>query len=178
MIDFDKLLDDEMDWAIAQRRALGPGNDDFQMRVQIVGPVGQIAKTPLQWTSEQEKHKCMYVLAEVCRITVAQAAIVTSDIRRLEVDAFCKHFGIAPPTPSTLDAFERERQRVMKPFDFYMGNLPPHLYADALMCFAYGPAVKKIRCCEYRASDGRLIFDPQLSQVTGLQIDMLRPWWS
>jgi hypothetical protein len=176
-VDFEKLLDWEMDLAIAQRRTLGCGTDDFQMSVKVIGPLGQIVPTPLQWHNEEEKYRAMRAVSQCCRLLAAQAVVVVMDVRSMEVDAFCRHFQIEPPTRETFDTFDRERRRVMKPFGFYMGNLPPHLYRDALLAFAYGPRIKLVRCVGYRAEAGKLIFDPPIAQVKELSILMVPAWW-
>jgi hypothetical protein len=176
-IDWDVLLRDEMGWAIEQRRRL-KGDEDFRMRVRIVGPNGEMANTPIQWQNAQEKSRWMRALSTTCKMTFAQAAIITSDARLLNTPGFCKRFNLVEPGPSGWEAFEIERRRIMKGYDFYMGNLPRDCFNDTLMVAIYGPKVCKIGATMYSEVNGEIVFDPMDAKVEGkTKVFMLPAWW-
>lgn len=175
---WDQLLNEEMEWGMGQLRRLKGKDDSFEMRVKVIGPNGEIAKTPLRWRDEQEKRRAMAALSHCCMVMAAQAAMVCSDARFLNTPAFCRHFEIPEPTPTTLDAFEKNRRRIMEPYDYYMGNLPPELYHDILMVWIEGPRVKRFAVMPYSRVDGRLQFEPKEEPPTSVQILMLPKWWN
>lgn len=52
IVDWNEILRHEIAWAITQRRQLGVGQDEaFQVRVQLVGPSGQVVNTPIRGRS-------------------------------------------------------------------------------------------------------------------------------
>jgi hypothetical protein len=177
--DFDSLLREEINWAITQKLALSVQHqDDFRMRVKIVGPQGQVANTPVIWHDEDEKLRAMNAVSRTCRIVSAQAVMVTSDVRVLNVEAFCAHFNLAVPhSAAELKTFQKERWRVMEPYDYYMGNLPRPLWSELLMTFAYGPCVRKMLSLPYRVVDETFVFDEVKVDHEGLQIPMIPVWW-
>ena len=88
-VDIEELMQTEMRLAIEQKRR-NPKDDDFKMRIQIVGPGGSVADVPLQWTSHEDKERKMFILSLLCGKVSAVAAIVTTDTRRLHSENFCK----------------------------------------------------------------------------------------
>jgi hypothetical protein len=176
--DWDLMLRQEMDWAIAQRKELKGGDDNFRMRIKIVGPGGQIANTPLIWHNEEEKRRVMFALSRTCQIVLAQAAIIVSDTRFLNVPGFCKHFKIPEPGPGTWDDFERERLRILKGYDFYMGNLLRDTWEEALMVAIKGPGICVMASTPYRAEGGQYVFEPMKDSRGGkTEVNMLPAWW-
>jgi hypothetical protein len=176
-MDWDAMLRDEMDWAIAQRRQIR-GEDEFTMRVKIVGPHGEVAVAPLQWTSGPEKRRAMSVLSATCCLVGALAAIIVSDSRFLDIPAFCKYFQIAEPQAGSFDAFERDRQRIMQGYDFYMGNLPRETFKEALVVAIRGPRVCRISTVEYTVADEEFTFLSAVSARDGaVEVQMLPAWW-
>jgi len=92
-VNWDALLREEMDWAIAQKKTQDPKHEDeFRMRCRVVGPNGEWALLPLAWRNEEEKHRSMSALSNTCKAARAQAAMICSDVRILDTLAFCKHF--------------------------------------------------------------------------------------
>jgi hypothetical protein len=177
-MDWDAVLRSEMDFAIEQRRKV-KGDEEFLMRVRVVGSHGQIANTPLRWCDKQEKRRAMHVLSEVCKITNAQAAIIVSDARHLNVPGFCKRFNLPEPGPETLDAFEKERLRIMQGYDFYMGNLPRDTWEENLMVMIYGPRVCRMGIVEYTKSGDEIVFEPMMDNRDGeITVSMLQAWWN
>lgn len=178
-IDFDGILQAEMAWAMEQKRRLSVARqDDFQMRVSVVGQRGEIARTPIQWDSEALKRRVMRALSQACKELDAAAVVVASDVRCLNLEAFCAFFSIAVPKGrEDMDAFERERQRVMEPYDFYMGNLPRELWEEYLMVFAHGPRVKRALRCAYRVEGGSFVFEPVAEDGGVMSIPMIPAWW-
>jgi hypothetical protein len=176
-IDWDQILRQEMDWAIEQKRKV-TGDDEFTMRVKVVGPYGQIANTPVVWRNEQEKRKAMWAVSQTAKMTVSQAVIVTSDARFLNVPGFCKRFGIAEPTPGNLEAFDLERRRVMKGFDFYMGNLPRDCFDENLLVAIRGPRVCRMAIAKYTVVKGVVVFEPTMEDKDAkVIVNMVPEWW-
>jgi hypothetical protein len=178
--DLDLLLQEEIMWAIAQKQKCPVDEPEaFAMRVKVIGPIGQIANTPLQWGSMEQQHAMMAALSEVCKRTYAQAAIITTDIRYLLPEQFCEHFGLPMPTPATLKQWNKERERVMKPFNYEFGKLPRHTWEEALMATAYGPRVSKMVTAKYQVQGNGFVFQPpeRLPDNGGLQVCMLPAWW-
>ena len=177
--DWNKLLLDEMEWAMAQKRAKGD-DEEFRMRVRIVGPGNQLVDTPLIWTSEREKKIAMDALSKTCGMVCAQAAVIVSDMRTLNVPAFCKHFNIAEPTSQNDDQFELDRRRVMKPLRFYMGNLPRHTFDEVLGVVIKGPRICRMALTRYTfAKDKAIVFEPiDLRVDRKASVNMLPAWWN
>jgi hypothetical protein len=177
---FGALLAEEMDWAISQKRRLGveAGDNSFQMRVRIVGPNGELATTPLSWTSMDEKYRAMAALAEVCRITFARAAMVCSDVRTLNTEAFCVRYGVVRPQDD-MDGFERGRLRVMEEQigSLSFEDLPRDLCIEALMVFIKGPKVQLAQVCGYSVVDGVYVFEKPVDLDGRVTIGMLPEWW-
>jgi hypothetical protein len=178
-IDWDRLISEEMEWAISLKRKVVE-DDGFRMQVKIVGPSGQIARTPLGWSSEHEKRKVMWVVSQVAKQTCSQAVMVTSDARMINVSGFCKRFGIAEPTtPAAYEAFELQRRLVMKGFDSYMGNLPTDCYEDGLIVAIRGPRITRLATTKYRIVKGVVVFEPMFDDKESKStVDMVLPWWS
>ena len=184
MFDPHMLLHDESAWAIETKRKSDIRDDDtFPQRIKIVGPNGEIARTPLlTWRSEAEKYRVMAVVSECCKLAFAQAVVVTTDTRYLLTDEFSDHFGIARPTEETMDAWMKERFRVMKPYNHYMGNLPRHLFAEMLTVVIYGPRIKRMATVKYTLKDTAFAFEPVhlidgANGVDKLQLNMIPAWW-
>jgi hypothetical protein len=180
-VDWDELVRDEMDWAIKERRRV-KGEEEFVMRVRIVGPHGELANTPLVWRDEQEKRSAMRALSFTCKITGAQAAVIVSDTRWLDVPGFCKCFNIPEPdfkVAGQYEEFEARRREIMPGFDWYMGNLPSECWKEALMVAVHGPKVKRLEIIEYRHDGDRLIFQDKMGDkdLGKVEIPMLPKWW-
>lgn len=176
-MDWDALLASEIEWAKKQRRRV-KGEEEFEMRVRIVGPGGEVANTPLRWTSENEKRRAMVALSLTCGMVGAKAAIVVSDSRFLNVPNFCKVFKIAEPKPGTYEEWNQARHRIMEGFDHYMGNLPRETWDEALLVFIYGPKVKRFATIPYLTLGDQLEFEPVRDDKEGaVTINMLPPWW-
>ena len=181
LTEFKELLHSEMAWAMERKRER-PGEDAFLMRVRIVAPGDQVVDTPLSWGSHQEKRLAMRVLSKVCEQMFAQAAVIVSDTRYLNVSAFCSHFGIpAPQQPGDFASFERERLRIMEPYEFDMGKLPRSTWEEALMVAIKGPKVNLMATTRYVAAAGMMSFEPMISagDLDGkVEINMLPTWWN
>jgi hypothetical protein len=176
-VDWDGLLKSEMGWAIAQRREV-QGEDEFKMRVKIVGPKGEVATTPFVWNSERHKHLVMKLVSEMCKMLNAQAAIIVSDTRFLNVPGFCKCFQIPEPGPGTWDAFHRERMKIMARFDYYFGNLPRETWDEALLVAIKGPRICRAAMTRYVNDGGKISFEPMNEMRDGnVHVGMLPTWW-
>jgi hypothetical protein len=178
-VDWDELLREEMGWAMRQKRNV-IGDEQFTMRVKAIGPGGQIAKLPIVWRNEDEKRRAMWAVSRVAKDTLSQAVMVTSDARFLNTTGFCKRFGIAEPTVATLEEFNRERFRVMKGFDDYMGNLPNDCYYENLIVAIRGPQVCRMASTRYALVNGALVFEPMddNKNATTLRMDLIPAWWN
>lgn len=177
-VDWDQLLRSEMEWAIQQKRNV-TGDDEFVMRVKVVGPHGEIADTPVRWSSEEEKRKAMWAVSQAAKMTASQAVMITSDARYLNVTGFCKRFDIAQPTPGNWEAFEQERRRVMKGFGFYMGNLPRDCFDDNLLVAIRGPRVTRMAVTKYAFVNGIVVFEPTLEDKDAkITVSMVPAWWN
>jgi hypothetical protein len=178
IIDWDRLIREEMEWAISQKRKVVE-DDAFRMQVKIVGPSGQIARTPLTWSSEQEKQKAMWAVSQVAKLTCSQAVMVIADARMTNVSGFCKRFGIAEPTTTAgYESFELERRRVMKGFDSYMGNLPADCYEDGLTVAIRGPRVTRVATTKYKVVKGVVVFEPMFDDKESKgTVEMVPAWW-
>lgn len=173
---WDKLLADEMAWAIAQRTEV-KRDEEFMMRVSIVGPGRQLFRTPLVWKSEEQKRLAMKLVSHVCGQLSALAVVVATDARMLNVPGFCRRFNIAEPIPPDYEAFNRERRRIMENFGNYMGNLPADCYEDALIVWIKGPAVCIVSQVKYQANGETIVFEPENRGSEKSQVLMLPEWW-
>jgi hypothetical protein len=179
-IDYDRILRREMRWAIQtkqQCKATDP--DDFPMRVSVTGPKGELVRTPIRWGSMADKYDVMELLSGMCKMVHASAAIITTDARFLNIDAFCIEFNLPTPTPENSEAWEEQRRRVMEPYGFEMKNLPRHTFDETLICSAYGPRIAKMHMTPYDVVAGRFVFQP--STMTGddeaVRVNMIPQWW-
>lgn len=177
--DLDKFLDEQLAWAIETKIA-EPGDDKFPMKVHIVGPGGQIARTPLGWRTQDEKYKAMDAASYAARMTNSRAVVLTSDMRYARMDEFADHFGMERPNSKTIGNFQKEYVRILdKDFGGTIANLPRHIWDEVLMVQAYGPRVKKWRATGYRFIGG--VFTPSpspMEQEAGdVLINIIRPWW-
>jgi hypothetical protein len=177
--DFTALLHKEMAWAIEQKRACAVDRqDDFNMRVKVVGPIGQIATTPLRWEDEDQKRACMRAVSATCKIMMAQGVVVASDTRHYNMPKFCEFFHIPEPhTAEESKIWEIERRRIMKPYDYYIGNLPRALWLEALMVMARGPRVNLAMRSEYNVVDRTFVFETPVLISEQIDIRMVPPWW-
>lgn len=173
---WDKLLAEEMAWAIAQRSSV-KGDEEFMMRVSIVGPGRQLMRTPLIWKSKDQKRLAMKLVAQVCGHINAMAVVVAMDARELNVAGFCRRFNLTEPVPPDYEAFNRERARIMESFDNYMGNLPADCYEDTLIVWIKGPAVCLASKVKYRVHDSLTVFEPEERGSEKSQVLMLPEWW-
>ena len=176
-VDWDRLLRNEMEWAIQQKRIVTT-DDGFKMRVKIVGPSAQIAHLPVTWANEHEKRIAMWLVSRVAKRTFSQAVIVATDARFVNVPGFCKRFGIAESTATNFEAFELERRRIMKGVDFYMGNLPADCYDDNLLVMVKGPRIARMMATKYAIVKGVAIFEQVEDKGEKITIEMIPEWWS
>jgi hypothetical protein len=179
--DYQALMLEEMDWAIAQKIALGiKRGDDFKMRVKVVDQDGAVGLTPARWHSRDEMHAMMETLSRVCGTISARAAIITSDARFMQVKAFCEHFAIELPTSENIKAWEKKRRSIMRSYDNEMSKLPRPLWSEALMVGVKGPGVEKGLVSHYRVADDKYVFDPPTFNDDAEMIwsvKMLPAWW-
>jgi hypothetical protein len=176
-VDWDRLLRNEMEWAIQQKRIVTT-DDGFKMRVKIVGPSAQIAHMPVTWANEDEKRRAMLAVSHTAKLTLSQAVIITTDARFVNVPGFCKRFGIAESTATNFEAFELERRRIMKGFDFYMGNLPADCYDDNLLVMVKGPRIARMMSTKYAIVEGVAVFEQVEDKGEKITIEMIPEWWS
>jgi len=176
----DSIMDKEMAWAIEQKRGCKVDDDNaFTMRVTIVGPGGQLARVPLQWTSMDDKHRKMEVLSDVCRHTYARAAIITTDTRYLLFEEFCKHFKLAFPMTNE-KVFRDDYSRIMADYNYEMERLPRQLWQEALNVVAYGPRIAKMMLAKYSIVNRAYVFEPPETignSEERVEVGMIPAWW-
>lgn len=175
-MDWDGLLKSEMDAAVRQRARL-KGDDEFVMSVKMVSSRGDIADTCLIWRDGEDKRLVMKLVAQCCQVLGAQAVLVTSDARFLDVDGFCRRFNVPRPEAG-FEAFDRERRRVMAGFGDYMGNLPNDCYNDVLIVAVKGPSINRFVSTAYRVTENDIVFSKTEEQQTGfVEINLIPTWW-
>ena len=177
-MNWERLVDAEMEWAIEQKKRAG-NDGEFRMRVQIIGPAGEIADLGKTWSSEEEKHRLMQGTAYVCRVTNAQAAMITSDMRWCDSTSFCDYFKLPLPKPEDGKEFQRTYSRILNEHGGSMANLPRQVWKEALGVALKGPRVEILRTMPYSFKDGKLVLaEPSIRPGEGRsRVTMLPAWW-
>jgi len=175
-VDISTLMQLEMAAAIEQKRKLGTGDDNFRMSIKIVGPGGSVADVPLQWSSMQDKYLKMGILSHLCEHVSAVAAVVTSDVRRLNSKAFCSRFKLDYADSAM---FKKEYDRIMADYNHEMVNLPRETWEESLFVVAYGPRTKKMLVAPYAVVGGGFMFErPEFANEDAeLEVGLIPAWW-
>jgi len=182
MTDFDSLLDAETEHAIAKKRSLNPKTEDFKPRCIIVGPGGEIAMLPILGWGE-DRYRFMNAVSQTAKAAEAQAVMLTTDMRKLEPEAFCEHFGVPIPTRKTIKEFQVNYRRILEDHNNTMANLPRACWSEMIIVAIYGPRVKIAKLIDYTwTDDGTYTFaEPMIVKdeaAQQLQIGIIPAWWN
>lgn len=174
-LNIDEILIDETFKAIQTKRTL-KSSEEFLARIDIVLPTGQIISSPpVSFSSPERKRNLMRALSIILGAIEAQAAIITTDARYLNHDAFVAYFEIKD---SSREAFMTEYQRILAAHGNSMSNLPRQLWKEALCVTIVGKDVSRVALTEYTIESGQYVFKPIEFIAGNVEVNLLPQWWT
>lgn len=181
----DALLEDESAFAKRSREQARYNIEDVKPRVSLIGPSFQTVRLPLAWQSMDEKYHTMYIAGLLAKVTGAKGVMVMSDSRWLKSEDFCHHFKLSVPrTEEGSKAYYEEYRKILKRYGGEMGNLPRHLWSEAMLVVLKTRTNVRVKTQLYTRGSGTGVMwlPDQIKQDIGSTAtyeDRLIPdWWT
>lgn len=171
--------------SVEEARRIGPESDpdtsDFVAKVAIFGAHGQEARNiNCGFTTENKRHR-MAVVAEVCRVTLAQGLIFRNNGTVANSSKLAEMMGLNHPDPHDRQKMDYFESRMWKWIKSNYGKerlaaLPPELRRDCLFIFGMGPHLPELGIMlEYQWKDG--IMTTEGGEIRPMQNSLIPRWW-
>jgi hypothetical protein len=182
------LLEVEFVWAKEQREGLRYEEENFKVRMTLVGSAYQVARLPHKpWANNDEKYELMGKIACLAAVLEVKAVMVATDTRFCSLEDFALHYNLPAPGPGNNEMLLREYQRVLREHGGDLCNLPRHLWRESVnvamkVAPAKGEAAEQelMKMASYtRGSNGRILWLPDTPFKGGrYEMRMLEDWWA